>query len=289
MRDTAFIVHNTQMLLFSMSIIKQNNIANRSLIIISGLFNGSRETYKRLINKSGKTGEIYIKYIHNRIDCFKYALRNKIKYIYIDNDCGFRNYVTLMFLIKANENIHINVFEDGVGTYRADLYVGLKKKLFDALGIGTFMGGCRYTNSVYVLDPGWYREAFPQSNKKIVKVDYSPFDVLMHEIDFWRYIFMYENNHVPTSDICGVYISSWEINKEAISEIFKSSFDMYIKPHPRLKGEVKIGNAVTIGHNAPAELVLADLAMVYKKIIVYHHGSSVELYAKDNKFEYFKI
>ncbi|MGX9728047.1 MAG: hypothetical protein ACTFAK_12245 [Candidatus Electronema sp. VV] len=34
-----------------------------------------------------------------------------------------------------------HVYEEGLGTYRKDLYTGTRKRLFDYFGIGTFFGG----------------------------------------------------------------------------------------------------------------------------------------------------
>lgn len=289
MRDTAFIVHNTQMLLFSVSIIEQNNIFDKSYLIISGEFNNAKETYDRISIYKEKLGNIPIKFFESRDKVFNFIKENNIRCIFVDNDCSFKNYRLFNSLRKSVFGFSINVFEDGVGTYRTDLYSGLKKYIFNVLGVGTFMGGYRYTDSVYVLDPVEYRSKFPRSRKQIVQIQRGPLDILKQDIDFWHDVFPYENSHIPMSDVCRIYLSQWEIDSISIGDFLDSPCDKYIKPHPRLQGRVEIPNTITIGHGVPAELILVDLADRYDVVTVYHHGSSTERYVKNERIEYVKI
>lgn len=289
MRDSAFLVHNTQQLLFSKSIIDQIGSSGRSVVIIVGVFKGAVGLYESLIANIKCFGGVQFLYFDTRRDVFDFIKSSTIRSIYIDSDVGFRNFVVLNSLRKAINGFSINVYEDGVGTYRVDLYGGLKKYIFDLIGVATHMGGFEHSERVFVMEPDEYIGKFRLARNRVVKIELSPYELIVRDIDIWNRIFPVVEEVIPASATCAVYLSTWHLEQGVLRDFLLCDCDRYIKLHPRLIEAASVPGVKYIGHNAPAELVLERLSHEYSSITVYHHGSSVERYVQSEKIEFIRI
>ena len=283
--ENLFIVGKPLQVIVAASIIKQLKIANRSKIVIFDSFFDAKETYERLKSASGCLRPVTLGFADTPRKAIEIAKSSKIENVFIDSDVGFRRYTDLALLKLVRPEIKINVFEEGLGTYRTDLYSGLKKKLFDLIGIGTNYGGCSLTNNVYVFNDNQYANNFPESKSRICKIIESVVDIINDDIEYWIYIMNYGDIKPSDPTHCNVYLTSWNIDSSFIQEFLKMSGDKFIKPHPHLKERLNFAFTGIVAPAVPAELVLLDLSKKYNVVNVFHHGTSAKNYVvMDNVF-----
>lgn len=289
MKKFVFLVNNTQQLLFSLSIIDQEDCCNISSVAITGVFKGAQRAFER-VSSEKIFSNIEFLYFENRMAAFRELFKSNADRVYLDSDVSFKNYMLLSRLKWNNKSISIVVFEDGVGTYRTDLYKGLKRSAFNLMGVGTYMGGSPYTTSIYVTDPQRYLQKFKTVKKQVIKIQKNPYQMIVANIKEWNNVFDDALDVNRSSNTAKLYLSAWSIDVTKMKSFFSSIGDKYIKLHPRLQGSaISYQGVRSIGHGSPAELIIAKLLAVYEKVDVYHHGSSVELYVDDPRVKFIKI
>lgn len=235
-------------------------------------------------------GSLSIDFVRDRPSAFPHIQSVGAKAVFVDGDASFANFRILSDLIRKLPGLKINVYEEGVGTYRNDLYKGLKRKIFELLGVGAYMGGFRGTNCVYVMHPEEYRNTFPYHKTEVVKIDRGPFDVLLSDLQYWMRVFSFESISNPLKPTCCLYLSTWSLDHPNAYDIIDvKGRDAYVKLHPRLSGSPAIPGFRSIGRYSPAELVIANLSRLYDHVLIYHHGSSVERYFQAHNVEFFRI
>lgn len=284
-----FVAANPLQILMSTSIMRQLDIADKSALIIHGGFAGAEEIAARLSpNDLGLDG-LEIIYLNQRKDAFAFVNKAKPREIFIDGDVGFRNFAMLLFLKLFNRKLRISVFEEGIGTYRKDLYHGAKKNIFPTIGIGTHFGGSVLTSFVYAIDPSRYKNIFPKNSAIIRPIDAGPRMVLWSNYHAWVRIFNYKEIEKTSSNECNVYLTNWNFRVESLKRIFELKGDHYIKLHPRCGAKVSMPGVVVFDTAAPAEMILSDLANKYKIVRVFHHGSSVAQYFSDSNVIFIQL
>jgi hypothetical protein len=289
MRDTAFITTKPLQIMVALSIVKQLNLHDRAHFLVVDNFFRARSVFERLTLADWEFSRLDITFCPSYKDAHEFVSRNRIKNLFIDSDVGFRNFIALFRLKLKNIKLIINVYEEGVGTYRSDLYVGIKKILFNLIGIGCQFGGSVLANALYLYDPEEHRRKFPKFRKKICKINLSHADFIRENLNNIRYIFDYNYVCGGASRICYVYLSGWQINDDFIKLFLDLEGDKFIKPHPAIKSNVldTVKSSVrVIPNHVPAELLILDLERKYEKIIVLHEGSSVERYLSKENLEF---
>ena len=262
----------------SAAIIRQLGIAGESILIIHDGFAGAKEISDRFSPDEINLNGLQVAYVKQRKDAFFFANRIKPREIFVDGDVGFKNFITLMLLKAFNDRLKISVFEEGIGTYRNDLYSGAKKRVFQIIGIGVHFGGSRLTSCVYVTSPSQYNSVFPEKAARTRLIKDGPKNIISMHKDAWISIFGYKPVKSPHSSECNIYISDWNLKAESLKNIFKWEGDYYVKLHPRCNDEVEIPDVIVLESSAPAEMILSDLSEKYTKVRVFHHGSSVTKY-----------
>lgn len=244
-------------------------------VIVIGGFNGAEAVARKL--RPMMSDAKSIKYFPTFRRSMRFTSIISPDRIFTHADVGVQKGLQLLWLKARNPAMKISVYEEGLGTYRDDLYRGLKRLLFPFIGIGTHFGGFSLTSEVHVLSPDMYRRKFPRSRKKIVQIPRSPMETIANNKKNIYGLFNY--NEVPKSDgRCVVYMSSWEVDKAFFSEIATGKCDTYFKAHPRLDFIPSQTNIINIPANIPAEILLADLSQKYRDVTVYHHGTSAVRY-----------
>lgn len=289
MRDTIFIVSQPLQILVALSIIKQLGIDQRSYLAIVGTFYNARLVYERLATANWELSPLSIKFFESHKDANKFIIKSRASNLFTDGDVSVKKYLELQSIKLRRKSITINVYEEGLGTYRTDLYSGLKKRILNLLGVGTNYGGCILTDSLYLFNPDLYKNTFPKSQVKLVQIAMRPVDIISSYFDSLSFIFDHSPISRGSEDVCHVYLSSWGVDYDFLKEFSKLRGDKYIKLHPRAKAIRGENYGVMVSRTPPAEMVLLDMMGKYKTVNVYHHGSSVEKYFSEKNVVFLKV
>lgn len=216
-------------------------------------------------------------------------------HLYIDGDIGTRLFFYCGLFKLLNPRADIYVYEEGIGTYREDIYESswtqkIKSFFFKYSGISTYFGGCYFTSGVYVYCPNKYSRVFPEMHGKIRRIDTSLQEYCISEGDNLMSIFGGEKGiSVGHGDSCALYLSGWDIDIQALSgfpgwsgqEIRFAKYHPYIRRPPLSACQ----DVINIPGLIPAELLILELAASYSSVVVFHHGSSASEYITlDNVF-----
>lgn len=278
MRDTAFIVTKPLQILVALSIIKQLDIRDKTHLVIVDSFFNANLVYQRMKSIDWDFSELSVKFCKSVSEAYQFVGRSGVKKFFIDADVGVRKFLSLVHLKIKCWPLSINVYEEGLGTYRADLYSGIKKTILDLMGIGTQFGGCALTNCLYLYDPEAYRENFPKYKKKLNKISSSPVDTILLYFTSLSHIFDHTLLAERASDSCHIYLSTWHVDYNFIEKFSALPGDKYLKLHPHIKTVDGASWGALVSRTAPAEMILIDMMKKYKSVNVFHHGSSVERY-----------
>lgn len=278
MHEFAFIATKPLQLLFAVAIIRQLGVADRSCMIVTDDFNDAEAVATRLGTADWDLSEINVHFCPERRKAERLAVDLGAQKIFVDSDVGVKRFFILLWTQIRRRRPEIWVYEEGLGTYRADLYQQPKRSMLEVAGVGTRFGGCLITTGIYIREPDDYRRRFPQGPGKARKIACSPCEAIGRDFAEWSRIFDYKPVSSSTGDRCSIYLGNWTTDTIDL-EWFKSlSGDKYFKPHPHLRPGPAVAGVLTVSPTAPAELVLMDLRTKYMHIDVFHHGTSCERY-----------
>lgn len=289
MRNAAFIVSKPLQILVALSIIKQLGIQTTSYLVIVDEFFNAGPIYERMKSVNWEFSDLAVEFCRHHNDAYKFASTNKIENIFIDSDIGTKKYLQLLNIKFKHRATNISVYEEGLGTYRPDLYSGVKKSIFDILGVGTQFGGSSFTDSLYLYHPNEYQNTFPGYRKRLEKINLSPLDILRLYFNEFSFIFDYVGVSRQSSNECHLYLSSWDLDYNFIERFLAFPGDKYFKPHPHIKTTDLSEYGTLINRTAPVEMILADLKEKYEIVNVYHHGSSAEKYFNEKNVIFVRI
>lgn len=273
----------------AVSTILAGNQVKQSILIVVDMFYGARDVYQK-IKLSGKWAEVY--FVKNRFQSFFKSVSLKPKNTFIDGDIGTRLalYITMFKFLSRTKELY--VYEEGIGTYRNDIYpFGFKRSLLEFFGISTVFGGSWFCSGTYVFEPEKYREKVTIRSKKhkVIGIKDSMQDYCERDFEEMSQIYNFDYNKLPPGRNCFLYISDWQINQQILGSD-NSNFDVkIIKLHPNIKCEFEKDGYNVVPNNVPAEVLICALAQKYKSVYVIHHGSSVAHYMnyENVKFEKF--
>lgn len=209
------------------------------------------------------------------------------KMVYIDSDVGVRKFFQLARIKFSSREKIIGVYEEGIGTYRDNIYKGIKRKLFDFLGVGTNFGGCRFVSKTYVFECAHYERIF--GNGKAVGIKFGIAEMIERKRDLYRVFGADESLFAELScaEVCHLYLSSWSVSNKFIEKLLDFDGFKYVKLHPHIKVDCNFGGCFRkIPAEIPAEIVVIELARRCKKLHVWHHGSSVQNYVRGNNIDF---
>tara|TARA_Y100001001_G_scaffold138884_2_gene141360 strand:+ start:2101 stop:3027 length:927 start_codon:yes stop_codon:yes gene_type:complete len=208
--------------------------------------------------------------------------------VFIDSDIGLKNLIYLAKLKICAGLPSLFVYEEGVGTYRSDLYLGLKRTIFQVFGIGVNFGGSAFSDGIYVYDDEAYASVDGRVSKSCTRIKKTISCILRENLLVLERIFesrsFFESVKVK-NEVCHVYLSSWKVDEAAVELLAKKDGDRYMKTHPHIKSSDYSdlnSELVVIPSHLPAEIVLGFFVNCYKRVFVYHHGSSVCRYMPES-------
>jgi hypothetical protein len=276
MTSHAFIVTKPLQLLIALIIQKQLDIESQSTTIIVDAFYDAIGTSNRLLRNSSYKGHTLFQ--ENHVTAYTTARKKQFDNLYIDTDVGLKKYIQLL---RHHRHQTISVYEEGIGTYRKDLYKPAKKFALKLLGAGTHFGGCALTSNVFVFNPSLYESNFPSRNIGISAINIQLQEFITQNLRFLCDIFHGSDLKITDSDSnINIYLTNWNINSELINIFDKLPGHNFIKLHPHIKSLEKINtdNTSTISQAIPAELFIVAALKSSNKVIVYHHGTSSQSY-----------
>ena len=289
MKDHVFIVTKPLQLMVSLSIIKQLDVAIRSHIIIVDAFAGAKGVADRLLASKGIFFGLSVEFIHSIPRAYRILRQQPYSNIFIDADVGVRKGIDLFRIWIANSKVKINVYEEGVGTYRNDIYSGVRKKLVEMFGFSTYFGGFILTSNIYIYNIEKYKSSFSKSKTKAIKIRKNINSFINENYKEITDIFSYRPITSDGGDSCIIYLSNWKLDKKVIKKLSRITDRLYVKPHPHIVADFELSENNMIPAEFPAEIVIMDLIRLYKKVYVYHHGSSVKNYVKSSSVNYIEL
>lgn len=288
-KDHAFIVTKPLQLMVALSIMHQLEIAGRSHVIVVDAFAGARGVAERLAFLPKPFSGISVAFVDSTTRAYHLLRDNRFSAIFIDADVGFRKAMDLLRIRLNNIEVSINVYEEGLGTYRADLYRGIKRRVLQSIGIGTRFGGFILTDSLYLYRPDEYEEAFRSIRPKLNAIKKSLVSFIVDYFDTLLVLFNYTPPDLIDGKKCSIYLSNWTIDTSFVNSFLLMPGDGYIKPHPHIINFQEDSYRLVIDPAAPAEIAILSLLRIYDKVDVYHHGSSVERYVNDPRLHYIRV
>lgn len=263
-------------------------------IVIVGMFFESRSAFER-IKRTGLWGGVF--FSRNRFLSFLRAAFLRPKRLFVDGDIGTRIFLYLALVKLLSPNVKVYVYEEGVGTYRSDIYQinawrRIKSEIFAKIGIATYFGGSVFCDGVFVFRAACYIDKVrPRSCIQVSQINESLLSYCKREMNSLRYIFAGRARlGFGSNKYCVIYLSDWELRESARKSLLKFGDDYYkiVKPHPHILAYPRDwGQADWVADaSLPAELLVIDAMAVFEKVVVIHHGSSVASYVTSENVSY---
>lgn len=284
--NQAFIITKPLQLMVALSIASQEKFKTKSIFVIVDSFSGAHKVATNLLsNFTCLQVPIFVSSVKK---AFSFVKNKKIENLFIDGDVGLQKFISMALLKIKNLRIQIKVYEEGIGTYRDDMYSGVKKNLFLFFGVGVYFGSSRFVDKVYVFNADEYAEKIPRFAHKTKTIQVSLVQTILDNLDQIKNLFDYDETELSLvkNKKCKIYLSSWEVNNNFIKWMGKFNDDLYVKLHPHLSEFNTNEKIQFIKTGIPAELLLLSLIDRYEFIEVYDHNSSVRRYVAHEKIQY---
>jgi hypothetical protein len=288
-----YIITKPLQLMVVLSIIEQEAVKNKKELLIIDYFSDAEQVSMRLSKVISK--DCSVLFFKNEKQAFSLAASKKYKKLFVDSDVGFFKNLTLLNLkIKSSKTV-LAVYEEGLGTYRVDLYKGIKKIILPFLGCAIYFGGNWLVKELYVFKPGHIKAPI---NAKILEINKEISTLISEDFNKFKYIFDATDFLLKLDAMsacarrCIIYLSNWELNESVMMDLKKNSDFVIVKPHPHIN-ELNISthfpDLMFAKSAIPAEILILWAIERFASVRVLHHGSSAERYIKDIKCEYASV
>lgn len=297
MRKVAFIITKPLQLMVCTSIIDQLEGDFSVHLLITNDFRDAREIFER-IQARLNVRRIYKCLFFDANDfAYGYLKANPFDDVYIDSDVGFRQWVKISLIKLKNPATRIYVYEEGVGSYRDDLYENktildkFKLHVLRGLGVGTYFGGSCWTTGIYLYETG--QHPFLHGNK-VIMIRQSVTETIKNHAEFADDIFIVDERvksaiKMNQGEVV-IYLSNWLIDDKLIGELIAMNSQIIVKLHPHIKEDPpSICGVKWVDHSVPAEILIMEAAKYCEKIKVFHHGSSTLRYIVGKNIEFMKM
>jgi O-antigen/teichoic acid export membrane protein len=268
-------------------IINKKNTDNH-LYIVDSFYNSQEIADAQKLKKLFKK----VSWFKSRHDALRAAANEKPSNIYIDSDVGFKTMIELCKLKIKSKITDIQVYEEGIGTYMADLFPSkIKRKLYTSLGLGCNFGGAFVTQKIHIFNPDLFKKNIPYLSKKAVGIEDSLVRWAAENKSDLIKIFSpgFKIENTLETKVANLYLTDWNADKKSIEEVSNLG-KLFIKPHPHIKKEIldkipKNKNIELIPSSLPAEIVIILFLEMYDKVRVYHNTSSCLMYCSELNIE----
>ncbi|MBK61648.1 MAG: hypothetical protein CL575_01650 [Altererythrobacter sp.] len=265
---TAFIVTKPLQFMIADMIAAQHHGGEPVDFLIVDLFAGASQFVERF-NRLDRPGQRAI-YFAEQPAAYAHAAETDYGVVHTNCDVGFR----IHRMLKRLKGKSVRVYEEGVGTYRNDLYSGFRRRFLEKRGIGTVFGGSNMAHFVYVFDPARYYQSVQGVRAIPMPINGTLAGYVEANRDSLCYLFG-TGLQVPSEEHATIYLTSWDVDQSVVEEL-QARGRFFIKPHPHRK-DAEAGPNVLPG-GVPAEVLIPMLAQAHPSLTVYHHGSSAAHY-----------
>jgi len=227
-----------------------------------------------------------------RHDALHAAANENPNNVYIDSDVGLKNLIEICKIKILSNNTEINVYEEGIGTYRVDLISSkIKKFLFTTIGAGCYFGGAFLTKKIHIFNPDLYKKNFPFLSKKAVGIEGDLAHWVAENKSELIKIFCpdFKIKNPKEAHMANLYLSDWNLDIEFIKEISLLG-QLFVKPHPHVSEDAldqipKNKTIELIPNSLPAEIVIILLLEKFDNVRVFHKNSSCITYFDESNIE----
>ncbi len=259
-------------------------------------FHGARNVVERVKCHDNKWDDVL--FFRSRHEAIRYAAEASCDFLFTDSDVGVKIFLSLAWFKIYNRKTRICVYEEGLGTYRDDIYSPLKAWLFNVFGVGAQFGACGLTDDIYIFDKETYVKKAPLSCHK-ARIITAKLEEYVGRSSCLADIFNVSTALHGLLDssrdgLCLVYLGSWSVSDSALFEIRQVTAGVKIlKLHPHITSEagVEFYNSFdyVVDPSLPAELLLLTVAERFDRVIVYHHGSSIVRYFQSSGVDFIDL
>jgi hypothetical protein len=273
----AFIIERPLQLMISLAIISQIKIDKSKIeILVVNEFANAKDVSENIYSVLGIKSILFETYR----DAFIFSVRQKYDRLFIHWDVGFRTQFRLGLLKLNNPRLMLSVFEEGVGTYKDSIYSGIRESILRLIGFPIKVGTSRFTNDVYVYERDRYLENSRSQTREVHQISKKLHESVLDEMPIYLNIF---NGHCLRSikkmhDSCIIYLTGWVFKEEKARELFKENCQNIIKLHPHCTATSNIPGVFNVPSGIPAEILITICSNIFSKVVVYHEGSSTEMY-----------
>lgn len=288
-----FVVTKPLQLMVVLTVIQQLEANCHQDILIVNDFAGAESVHESMKSLCGKNCRVFC--FPNETLAYQFANAAGYARLFIDSDVGFRKSLTLSKMFLTARATQIAVYEEGLGSYRSDLYSGLKKRFLKGIGCGVFFGGNWRTREIYLYQPEQCRT---EISAEKIKIRTSISTLLSKEWDILAAIFgasgyiQHISRHALASRECVIYLTSWTIDLDKVATMVPPGRAVIVKPHPHIKkidSENWPAQFDVAPGLIPAEMIISAAARVFDHVTVLHHGSSVDRYLQLNNVDFKRV
>lgn len=211
-------------------------------------------------------------------------------HLFIHWDVGLGTQRRLQRLMRANQGQKISVFEEGIGTYRQDIYPPLKKRIFRLLGLPVNVGGSKYVDDIYVYDREEYVGSALVRPQNVVQIYPQLCEMLAKREAQFAYIFscqwLFELLKASNDVLCTIYLSNWNFSESDLVGRLPENGVKVLKLHPHCQVCVKSKSIIVAPNSLPAELLVMSASRIFDVVVVHHKNSSVPRYVKNKNVKF---
>lgn len=287
--DSVFITERPIQIINAIELIDQLNLNGRVDLFIANTFHDAKGVSERL--------KISFPHINVFLFCdyqsaISHVPKRNYSHLFLHWDVGFRTQRILRHIKRLNPRLSISVFEEGVGTYRSDIYHFAKRKIFQLLNYPINVGGSIYTDRIFVHNVYEYNKNSVSTPKIVAKINRSVSESISYRWNNYIAIFdsdrFIENIEYDIDIECSIYMSGWNYNPRIPEKYFRDDHLNIIKLHPHCSYSEDFRKYRSVPANIPAELLIQHASHRCKIVNVIHHGSSSTRYINAPNIRFFK-
>lgn len=287
-----FIITKPLQLMIVIALLEQLPAEVKKELLIVNYFADAEQVSIRLSKVISK--ECKVIFLINDRQAFELAGNRRYEKLFMDSDVGFMRNLTLIRLKVRSIRTVLAVYEEGLGTYRNDLYSGVKRNILSIAGCGVNFGGNWLVNELYLYKPDDY---VVHIKAKIIKIKKSIQTLLSEDLVRMKIIFNAEHClsslEVATEGLkrCVIYLSNWDLSERVIQALKKHESLVVVKSHPNIKKIHKSCEAgcILVEPVIPAEMLIGWAVSRFESVSIYHHGSSAERYMNNSNCDFTKV
>lgn len=275
----AFVAERPLQIINAISICEQLKLAGDVDILVANSFADAPGITERLSQAFGLYNFHSFPDYHSAIS---HHLTKSYDELFLHWDVGFGTSKKLRDIKRRHPKLRISVYEEGVGTYRDDIYHGLKREIFRALGLPINVGGSKYTDRIFVYNPEEYFRSTPKWPRQVISIDKTVEEFIRQ--NYWKFSSVFDPDHFlagvspALAEDCVIYLSGWDFEEHDADMHFSESSFNILKLHPHCRLEVTPTAAAVAPNSLPAELLIYVAAERFANVKVIHKGSSTSRY-----------